>query len=107
MSHYVIPGGAYAQAFAALKATGWRLNLQSTPRPGAAPKKPEDSKTPFTCRFCDGNHWSKPDRELICASCILAAAPPELHEVLHAFVVPKRGAATELPAAQSYDQPAE
>ena len=29
MSHYVIPGGAYEQAFTELAASGWKLNLES------------------------------------------------------------------------------
>jgi len=34
MQDYVIPGGRFANAFAALAATGWKLNLESAHRPG-------------------------------------------------------------------------
>ena len=36
MSDYIIPGGAFSQAYAKLAANGWKLNLQSAPR--QAPK---------------------------------------------------------------------
>jgi hypothetical protein len=34
VSHYVIPGGLFAKAFAELASTRWRLNLQSAHRFG-------------------------------------------------------------------------
>ena len=86
MQHYVIPGGPYAQAFAELEATGWKLILESTIHAGGE-KKPKKDKTKFTCPACGWNVWGKPDSEVVhkpCACDMLA----------------------EGSAAQSYDQQA-
>jgi hypothetical protein len=77
MSHYIIPDGAFAKTFAALAATGWRLNLQSAHRSGA--KGGANSKTKFTCPACGQNAWGKPDLAITCKPCgadMLAPAPP-------------------------------
>src|SRR5262249_24040287 len=55
MQHYVIPGGPFAGACAALAATGWKLNLESAPRPGE--QRGPNSKTKFTCSGCGQNAW--------------------------------------------------
>jgi hypothetical protein len=70
VTHYIIPGGPYAQAFAALAATGWKLNLQSAPHVGA-PKAPP-SKVKFSCPSCGQNAWGKPDLAITCTPCGLA-----------------------------------
>jgi SprT-like family len=70
MSHYIIPDGPFAKAFAALAATGWRLNLQSAHRAGA--KGGANSKTKFTCPSCGRNVWGKPDSAVFCKPCWLA-----------------------------------
>ena len=67
MTHYIIPGGAFAQAFAKLAATGWKLNLQSAHRAGG--KKAPNSKTKFTCPSCAQNAWGKPDLAISCTPC--------------------------------------
>jgi hypothetical protein len=67
MSHYIIGGGKFDQAFDKLKATGWKLNLQSAARPG--PEKGRDSKTKFTCSSCGQNAWGKPDLAILCKPC--------------------------------------
>jgi predicted SprT family Zn-dependent metalloprotease len=68
MSHYVIDDGPFQQSYRRLAATGWRLNLQSTHRPGpTAP--PNSSKTKFTCGSCGDNAWGKPDLRLRCENC--------------------------------------
>lgn len=72
MQHYIIPGGVYAKAFAALAATGWKLNLQSTSRAGADKTPP--SKVKFTCPSCGSNMWGKPDSKDICGECNHAAS---------------------------------
>jgi hypothetical protein len=46
MSHYVIPDGAFEQAYQELAASGWNLNLQSAHRPGS--KGGVNSKTKYT-----------------------------------------------------------
>ena len=67
MSDYIIPGGAFSQAYAKLAAVGWKLNLQSAPRQG--PKGTANSKTKFTCQGCGQNAWGKPDLEIVCKPC--------------------------------------
>jgi predicted SprT family Zn-dependent metalloprotease len=67
MSHYIIPGGPFERAYAKLAATGWKLNLQSAPRPGL--EKGGNSKTKFTCSRCGQNAWGKPDLDIICGWC--------------------------------------
>jgi hypothetical protein len=68
MSHYVIQDGLYAQAFVALAATGWKLNLQSTIHAGGT-KKPDESKTKFTCPVCGWIVRGKPDTEVVHKPC--------------------------------------
>jgi ribosomal protein S27E len=67
MQHYVIPGGRFANAFAALAATGWKLNLESAHRPGE--QRGPSSKTKFTCSGCGQNCWGKPDLMVRCDPC--------------------------------------
>jgi ribosomal protein S27E len=67
MSHYIIPAGRFAQSFARLAATGWKLNLQSAPHRPA--DKAPNSKTKFTCPECRQNVWGKPDTEVSCTPC--------------------------------------
>jgi hypothetical protein len=87
MSHYIIPGGAYQQTFAALAASGWELKLQSTIFAGGE-KKPKKDKTKYTCPSCGLNMWANiPDADISCNSC--------------RCVMP-----AETPASQSYDQQA-
>jgi predicted SprT family Zn-dependent metalloprotease len=88
MSHYILPGGAYEQAFAELAAGGWKLNLESTIYPGGE-KNPKKDKTKYTCSSCGLNMWANiPDADISCNSC--------------RCVMP-----AERPASQSYDQAAE
>jgi hypothetical protein len=68
MLDYVLPDGPFSTAFAALAASGWRLNLQSTPRPGAQ-GNPSASKTKFSCVGCGQNAWGKPDLAIACIPC--------------------------------------
>jgi hypothetical protein len=67
MTHYIVPGGAFQQTFAALVATGWELKLQSTIRPGATKAPP--SKVKFTCPACGWNVWGKPDSKVVHKPC--------------------------------------
>ena len=70
MSHFIIAGGLYQQAFEALAATGWQLHLESTAFPVAV-KKPDDSKTKFVCPSCDWIIRAKPDTQMVCKNCLL------------------------------------
>jgi predicted SprT family Zn-dependent metalloprotease len=88
MQHYVIPGGRFADTYAALAATGWKLNLESAHRPGE--QKGPSSKTKFTCSSCGQNVWGKPDTAVICEPCGLkmrsACEAPEA-DMLDAYVM--------------------
>jgi SprT-like family len=67
VSHYVVEGGKFEQAYNKLAATNWKLNLQSAHRPGGT--KGPSSKTKFTCASCGQNAWGKPDLAVICLPC--------------------------------------
>ena len=68
VTHYIIPGGPYARAYAKLAATGFQLSWQSLPFEGERKKKAA-SKTKYTCPTCGTNAWAKPDTSLICGAC--------------------------------------
>jgi SprT-like family len=68
VTHYIVPGGPYAKAYAKLKATGFQLHWQSAPQ-GAAARAKKASKTKFTCPECGQNAWAKPDALLLCGAC--------------------------------------
>lgn len=68
MTHYILPGEAYAKAFAKLASRGWRLDWQSTPATKEAKAKLA-SKTKFSCPQCEQNAWGKPDSRLLCGEC--------------------------------------
>jgi hypothetical protein len=48
VSHYIIPGGAYAKAYPKLQAKGLQLHWQAAPA-GQQAKAKKASKTKFTC----------------------------------------------------------
>ena len=66
VSHYIIPGGRYAQAYAKLAATGFQLHWQSIPSSARAVKP---TRMKFTCPDCGQNAWAKPEARLICGQC--------------------------------------
>ncbi len=68
VTHYIIPGGTYASAYAKLAANGFQLNWQSQPF-GVERKKKAASKTKYTCPSCGTNAWAKPETALICGAC--------------------------------------
>ena len=68
VTHYILPGGAYATAYAKLQATGFQLHWESTPEGEQAAAK-KASKTKFTCPECGQNAWAKADALLICGEC--------------------------------------
>src|SRR5262249_10707649 len=68
VSHYIIEGAAFAQAFARLKGTGFELRWQSRADNTERQKKAA-SKTKYTCPNCGQNAWAKPDASLICGAC--------------------------------------
>jgi hypothetical protein len=68
VTHYIIPGGAYATAYAKLQETGFQLHWESAPE-GRQAKAKKASKTKFTRPDCEQNAWAKPDALLICGVC--------------------------------------
>lgn len=68
VTHYIVPGGAYAEAYAKLENHGFQLHWQSAPA-GQQAKAKTASKTKFTCPDCGQNAWGKPDSLLICGVC--------------------------------------
>lgn len=68
VSHYIIEGGPFVQAFAKLKATGFELRWQSRADDRERQKKAA-SKTKYTCPQCNQNAWAKPGASLICGVC--------------------------------------
>jgi hypothetical protein len=83
MTHYVLPNGAFAKAFADLAATGWKLNLQSAPLMGREGGRA--SKTKFTCVHCGQNVWGKPDSAAACWTCMARTLPDRLTVELETF----------------------
>ena len=69
VSHYIVPGGPYAKAYARLKATGFKLRWQSRTNGDPTRKTKKASKTKFTCPECSQNAWAKPDALLMCGVC--------------------------------------
>jgi hypothetical protein len=70
VTHYIMREGMYAEAYAKLKATGFKLHWQSEPHTKERKKKRE-SKTKYTCPHCGQNAWSKPNARLVCGDCKL------------------------------------
>jgi predicted RNA-binding Zn-ribbon protein involved in translation (DUF1610 family) len=69
MSHYVIPGGQFEKACEKLFATGWHINLQSTPVPGSKVKT-DKAKDTLICPGCNDRTWSsKRGKRWICPDC--------------------------------------
>jgi predicted SprT family Zn-dependent metalloprotease len=67
MSHYVLPGGAFAGAFAAMPAE-YRLPWRGRRvEPARSPRRP--SKVKYSCPGCRTNVWGKPGLSLVCSAC--------------------------------------
>jgi predicted SprT family Zn-dependent metalloprotease len=69
MTHYIVAGGKYDQAFAKLAARGFALSWQSLPW-GKERKAKKASKTKFTCPVCAQNVWGKPEAQVVCGVCL-------------------------------------
>jgi hypothetical protein len=68
VTHYIVPGGAYASAYVKLASTGFHLSWQPQPW-GEERKKKAASKTKYTCPVCGTNAWAKPGTVLIYGEC--------------------------------------
>lgn len=90
MTHYIIPGGRYEQAFNAMPETfllpftslegdlvksmlAGTAGTSPEPEPGKTTSTPLSpparNKTKYTCPGCQKNVWGKPDLNLICGDC--------------------------------------
>jgi predicted SprT family Zn-dependent metalloprotease len=72
MMDYLLPDGPFTKAYAALAATGWRLNLQSAYQSGSGSKgsgSRDASKTPFRCPGCGARAWGKSSLSIACVPC--------------------------------------
>ncbi len=80
MSHYIVDGGAFQVACAALVETGFALDWQSHTKDGKGgadgeegeddePKK--KGRIKYTCPQCELNAWAKPEAVLICGVCFV------------------------------------
>ena len=71
-SHYIIPGGAFIEAFKRLQEKQIKYitvaNLVEGRGKGKAAAASARSKTKYTC-FCKNNVWGKPDLLIVCAVC--------------------------------------
>lgn len=70
MTHFVVSGGAFQRAYAAIAAAGIKLQWESAPETPQAKKKTA-SKTKFTCAACGANAWGKPTLKVACMPCDL------------------------------------
>jgi hypothetical protein len=105
MNHYIITGGAFAQSYDRLAASGWKLNLESAQRPGEKRKAPV-SKVKFTCPVCGQNVWGKPNTQALCLFCYADLAEREGVTIgVDAVTMVSADAAKPVAAAPSYDPP--
>lgn len=98
MSDYVIPGGPFERTFTKLAAAGWKLNLQSAPRPGQ--KGGVNSKTKFSCPTCGQNVWGKPDTMVLCMDCFTEQNADSTFEYRGAMML---SASEPVPTVTSYE----
>ena len=71
MSHYILKGGPFDQAFDELEATGWKLEMElASFRPDAQKKR--DSKTKFVCEAACQIIRGKPSTDTYCGPCLRA-----------------------------------
>ena len=68
VSHYILPAGPYAAAYAKLETAGFELHWQSA-QPTKEGERSRRSKTKFTCPECGQNAWARPDAMLGCYAC--------------------------------------
>jgi len=66
VGHFVIPGGRFDAAAAAILDDGFAMRWMSRSEDAAAAKTKAASKTKYTCGTCGANAWAKPESRLIC-----------------------------------------
>jgi predicted SprT family Zn-dependent metalloprotease len=67
MTHYVIPGGPFEQAFTAMPPEYMLPWMSGEPTARARPGRP--SKVRYTCPGCGVKVWGKPGLSLLCPTC--------------------------------------
>ena len=67
MTHYIVDGGPYDQAYNKLIAGGFAELLADIQRP--TDRKKAESKTLSICPKCSGRGWSAPTQSLACGNC--------------------------------------
>lgn len=75
MTHYIINGGAYHDAFVKLLGKGFKLRWESIAFSAKARKAGRSSKTKYTCPTCEQNAWAKPNASLYCGDCDVEMHP--------------------------------
>jgi hypothetical protein len=81
MSHYIVEGAPFAQAFESMPReyllpwTCWEPQGN-----GSGTKKPRASKLKYTCPACAANAWGKPGLQLRCGECDEAMTSEEGHD---------------------------
>lgn len=81
MTHYIIPGGPFERACAALLSDGFKLawgEIMTELEGDEVEKggsKGKTTRVKFTCPACGVNAWGKPDLKLICGICLVPMLP--------------------------------
>ena len=78
VTHYIVQGGPFAQAYDRLLAKGFTISWIDRAGP-ETPKKPSKSgtRTKYTCDSCGLNAWAKPDVQLVCGLCDVELIPAD------------------------------
>lgn len=76
VSHYIVRGGPFDVACAALIKLGCDISYVEVGRNEEKAKKKRESKTKYTCPKCELNAWAKPDAHLRCDDCQLLMSAP-------------------------------
>lgn len=69
MSHYIIAGGVFEQAYEGLRAGGFVLNWQSKPGGGEAGEESGGKRRKYECPRCGQKAWAKAAAQLRCGAC--------------------------------------
>jgi hypothetical protein len=69
MSHYIIDGGPYDQADAAMPQEYLLPWVSGRPAKPSDPDPKTKNKVKYTCLGCSANVWGKPELSIICGAC--------------------------------------
>jgi predicted SprT family Zn-dependent metalloprotease len=68
VTHYIVDGGPFREAFGKLKAEGIDVSWGDRPSDEDKPKK-RNTRTKYTCPGCGFNAWAKPEAKIVCGEC--------------------------------------